>query len=250
MENSDKPKKKVPMFPKYKSYGAIKIYNPNQMISDSSDDSNIFENSSDNENEEQKNNSNKINLDINIDNEQNKVKNELPKNKTLNLVINKSNINSTLTPRISIDIFKDIEEYVSNNVYSNYVNKNNNNNNKNNKDNKNNKNNKNKNKEGKTPNKINEKKENKIINDFFINKEGDIELFENTQNDEKKNHKSRKNTYVMTKSLGPLMEEDENYKSIFINQNKSIFSSKKDLWKFQKILLENQIIDYKSKNYI
>ena len=46
------------------------------------------------------------------------------------------------------------------------------------------------------------------------------------------------------------MEEDENFGSIFINQNKSIFNSKKELWKFQKILLDNQIIDFKSKNYI
>jgi hypothetical protein len=46
------------------------------------------------------------------------------------------------------------------------------------------------------------------------------------------------------------MEEDENFRSIFINQNVSIFNSKKELWKFQKILLDNQIIDFKSKLYM
>ena len=46
------------------------------------------------------------------------------------------------------------------------------------------------------------------------------------------------------------MEEDENYRSIFINQNKSIFNSKKELWKFQKILLDNQIFDIKSKKLL
>ena len=46
------------------------------------------------------------------------------------------------------------------------------------------------------------------------------------------------------------MEEDENFRSILFNQNKSIFNSKKELWKFQKILLENQIIDFKSKKYL
>jgi hypothetical protein len=45
------------------------------------------------------------------------------------------------------------------------------------------------------------------------------------------------------------MEEDENNKNLnmSINHNKSIFNSVKDLWKFQKILLENDIIDIISK---
>jgi hypothetical protein len=43
------------------------------------------------------------------------------------------------------------------------------------------------------------------------------------------------------------MEEDENNKNISLNRNKSIFGSIKDLWKFQKILLENDIIDIISK---
>jgi hypothetical protein len=43
------------------------------------------------------------------------------------------------------------------------------------------------------------------------------------------------------------MEEDENNKNMSISYNKSIFNSVKDLWKFQKILLENDIIDIISK---
>ena len=65
----------------------------------------------------------------------------------------------------------------------------------------------------------------------------------NTQKDGKNKQNNEENNII----LGPLMEEDENFNSIFINQNKSIFSSIKELWEYQKILLENQIFDMKSK---
>jgi hypothetical protein len=66
---------------------------------------------------------------------------------------------------------------------------------------------------------------------------------------ETKNNKKSNNNNI-TNIYGALMEEDENFRSIFINQNVSIFNSKKELWKFQKILLDNQIIDFKSKLYM
>ena len=122
-----------------------------------------------------------------------------------------------------------------------------------------------------------EKNEIKIINDFFINNEGDIELSGNNIKDSKEiinqvlgvkipttnniitstsnikdsKNKQKTNNNNITKFLGPLMEEDENNKNMSINHDKSIFNSVKDLWKFQKILLENDIIDSISKyNYI
>ena len=202
------------------------------MLSDSSDDSDILNDSSDYDTNDDKNN----------DKEEIIKKNEFMRLKTFNIEVDKSNDNiSCLTPRKSIiDGFRDIEEFVSKNTYDktnlNKIN-----------DNKN----KNKKKEEKSPDKKdNNKKENKIINDFFINNEGDIEFKEENKKDAKNKQKSNKNNNYIAKSLGPLMEEDENYGSIFINQNKSIFNSKKELWKFQKILLDNQIIDFKSKNYI
>ena len=228
----EKPKKKIPLFPKYKTTALFKKYSGNAMLS-SSDDSDILNDSSDYETTEDKNNNN------------NKIgtikKNELMRIKTFTIEVDKSNDNDTcITPRKSIvDGFKDIEEYVSKSAYENKsLNKIN--------DNKN----KNKKKEEKSPDKKDNKKENKIINDFFINNEGDIEFKEESKKNGKNKQKSNKNNNYMAKSLGPLMEEDENFGSIFINQNKSIFNSKKELWKFQKILLDNQIIDFKSKNYI
>ena len=228
----EKPKKKIPLFPKYKTTALFKKYSGNAMLS-SSDDSDILNDSSDYETTEDKNNNN------------NKIgtikKNELMRIKTFTIEVDKSNDNDTcITPRKSIvDGFKDIEEYVSKSAYENKsLNKIN--------DNKN----KNKKKEEKSPDKKDNKKENKIINDFFINNEGDIEIKEETKKDGKNKQNSNKNNNHIAKSLGPLMEEDENFGSIFINQNKSIFNSKKELWKFQKILLDNQIIDFNSKNYI
>ena len=228
----EKPKKKIPLFPKCKTTSLFKKHNGNAMLSDSSDDSDILNDSSDYDTNDDKNN----------DKEEIIKKNEFMRLKTFNIEVDKSNDNiSCLTPRKSIiDGFRDIEEYVSKNTYDktnlNKIN-----------DNKN----KNKKKEEKSPDKKdNNKKENKIINDFFINNEGDIELKEENKKDGKNKQKSNKNNNYIAKSLGPLMEEDENYGSIFINQNKSIFNSKKELWKFQKILLDNQIIDFKSKNYI
>ena len=228
MQNIEKPKKKIPLFPKSKTTALLKKYNGNAMLSDSSDDSDILEDSSDYEaNEESNNNKIYFNNDLN-----NKI-NPIHKTKTF---IDNAN---SLSPRKSIDDFKDIEEYVSKYNYD----KNNKNNKNNNKiiENKN----KNKKKEGKTPEK---KKENKIINDIFINKEGDIVLSDKNKKETKNNQKSNNNN--ITNIYGALMEEDENFHSIFINQNVSIFNSKKELWKFQKILLDNQIIDFKSKLYM
>ena len=225
----EKPKKKIPLFPKYKTTSLFKNHNGNAMFS-SSDDSDILNDSSDYETNEDKNNDNKIEI----------IKqNEFMRMKTFNIEVDKTNDNdSCLTPRKSIDGFRDIEEYVSKSAYENKnINKIN--------DNKN----KNKKKEEKSSDKKDNKKENKIINDFFINNEGDIEFKEENKKDGKNKQNSNKNNNYMAKSLGPLMEEDENFGSIFINQNKSIFNSKKELWKFQKILLANQIIDFKSKNY-
>ena len=228
-----KPKKKIPLFPKYKTTLLFKKHNGNAMLSDSSDDSDILNDSSDYETNEDKNDD-KVGIIK---------KNEFIRKKTFNReeVDKSDDNNSYLTPRKSIiDDFRDIEEYVTKSAYDKQnINKIN--------DNKN----KNKKKEEKSPNKKdNNKKENKIINDFFINNEGDIEFKEENKKDAKNKQKSNKNNNYMAKSLGPLMEEDENFRSIFINQNKSIFNSKKELWKFQKILLDNQIIDFKSKNYI
>ena len=228
----ERPKKKIPLFPKYKTTTLFKKHNGNAMLSSSSDDSDILNDSSDNETYEGiKNNNNKVEV----------IKNEFMRMKTFNVEVGKSNDNDPcLTPRKSIiDGFKDIEEYVSKSAYGNKnINKINDNMNKNKK------------KDQKSPDKKDNKKENKIINDFFINNEGDIEFKEENKKDAKNKQKSNKNNNYIAKSLGPLMEEDENFGSIFINQNKSIFNSKKELWKFQKILLDNQIIDFKSKNYI
>ena len=228
----EKHKKKIPLFPKCKTTSLFKKHNGNAMLSDFSDDSDILNDSSDYDTNDDKNN----------DKEEIIKKNEFMRLKTFNIEVDKSNDNiSCLTPRKSIiDGFRDIEEFVSKNTYDKTnLNKINDNKNKNRK------------KEEKSPDKKdNNKKENKIINDFFINNEGDIEFKEENKKNAKNKQKSNKNNNYIAKSLGPLMEEDENYGSIFINQNKSIFNSKKELWKFQKILLDNQIIDFKSKNYI
>ena len=235
MQNSEKHKQKIPLFPKFKTSGNLDKLNSTAVLTYSSD-SDFFENSSDNENDEEFN----MNNYSQIDNE-NQINNEvvIQKLNTMNIDIDKPNIQSYLSPRKNTDDFKDIEDYISKSGYDIQkikeknlkkinIPKNNNNN-----------------KEGISPNK---KNNNKIINDFFINNEGDIETTGNNIKDTKIKQKSNKN-YVM-KSLGPLTEEDENSGSIFINQNKSIFNSVKELWKFQKILLGNQIIDIKSKKLL
>ena len=221
MQNSEKPKKKIPLFPKFKTTGILNKYNKNAVLSDSD----ILEDSSDYENNEESNNIDNYTQD-----------NKVQKLNTINFDIDKSNINTYLTPRKSIDDFKDIEDYLikSGNDIEKIKEKNLN------------KINDNKNKDGNLPDKNNN---NKIINDFFINNEGDIELSENNIKDIKNKQKSSKNNnnYIMTNSLGPLTEEDKFSGISFINKKKSIFNSVKDLWKFQKILLENQIIDIQSK---
>lgn len=92
----------------------------------------------------------------------------------------------------------------------------------------------------------------KIFKDFFGNKEGDNESNEKKDNVPVKIKRSniKHKTNKVTKSIWPLMEEDINSKGLSIENKKSIFTSVKELWKFQKILLENQIIDYKSKKNI
>ena len=225
MENSEKQKKKIPLFPKFKTSLTIRKHNANVMLSESSDDSDILQDSSDNEAEVEEDQRAYTMITINKSN----------KKKPLNIDISKSYNNPNLNPD-----FKDIEDYVAQNqnIYDKKIP------NKNNED-------KNKKKEVKSPDKKNNKKENnKIIDDIFINKEGDIELKEKNKKDIKNKQKLNKNNQKkdnIIKYLGPLMEEDENNGEIFINQNKSIFNSKKELCKFQKILLDNQIFDFKSK---
>ena len=217
-------KKKVPLFP-LKSYKTVNNIKGHPMLSDSSDDSDILDNLSDCEANEDNTIYSKINNKIN--NKDFKLQLNL-----LNLNVSKSDINPYMTPRPTIDAFRDIEEYVAeSSLDKNKIN--NNSEIKNQKD------------EGKTP-EINKKENFKIINDFYINNDGDIELTDNTQKDGKNKQKNEGNN-VITKFLGPLLEEDEYSTTIFINQNKSIFSSIKELWEYQKILLENQIFDMKSK---
>jgi hypothetical protein len=237
MQNSENnKKKKIPLFPKFKTSSTFKKNRETAMLSDSSDDSNILEDSSDYETNEEQFNIKNTNTNNNI--QTRTIKDlRLKAIKSLSIDIQKTNINTCLTPRNTIDNFKDIEDYIVNSAFDkkNYKNK---------------IEEKNKKKEGKTPEKNNkEKNSNKIINDFYINNEGDIELSEKNVKDGKNKQKIEQNNNV-TKFLGPLMEEDENYRSIFINQNKSIFNSKKELWKFQKILLDNQIFDIKSKKLL
>ena len=226
MEN-EKPKKKIPLFPKSKTSFAIRKNNGNAMLSDSSDDSDILQDSSAS--------------DYEVEEEQRTYTMIATKNNnqinSLNIDVDKKNNKSSLIPSKDDD-FKDIEEYVANNIYDKKIT------NKNNED-------KNKKKEIKSPDQKNNKKENnKIINDFFINNEGDIELTGKNINDIKNKQKSNKNNQNtgVVGCLGPLMEEDELNGTIFLNRNKSIFNSKKELWKFQKILLDNQIFDMNSKN--
>ena len=216
-------KKKVPLFPTFKTSNTLKTLKGHPMLSDSSDGSDI-DNLSDCEINENNIIYSRMNKKIN-----NK---DLKLNGLLDLNKSKSEMNSYIAPRPTIDAFKDIEEYVAKSAFDkNKIN--NNNENKNPKD------------EGKIQD-INFIKKNsaKIINDFYINNEGDIELTNNTQKDGKNKQNNEENNNII---LGPLMEEYENFNSIFINQNKSIFSSIKELWDYQKILLENQIFDMKSK---
>jgi len=239
MENTDKPKKKIPLFPKFKTNITIQKYKGNSMFSDSSN-SNILEDSSDQDTYEDNNYLCCSNKDVLKT--QNLMSEEIDK-----IDISRANNSLYITPKKIKDDFREIEEFLAKNTYykKNSC-----------------KINENKNKE-KSPEKKNNKKEKdkdkdkdkdniKIINDFFINNEGDIELSETNIKDPKNKQKINKtNTNTnMTNFLGPLLEEDINSGSILINKNKSIFSSLKDLWKFQKILLENHIIDNKSKIYI
>ena len=220
MENSEKQKKKIPLFPKFKTTMTIRKHNANVMLSESSDDSDILQDSSDNEAEVEEDQRAYTMIAIS--------KSKSNKNKPLNIDISKSHNNQNLNPD-----FKDIEDYVAQNqnIYDKKIP------NKINED-------KNKKKEVKSPDKKNNKKENnKILDDIFINNEGDIELKEKNKKDIKNKQKLSKNNQKVIKYLGPLMEEDENNGDIFINQNKSIFNSKKELWKFQKILLDNHIFD-------
>lgn len=227
MENSQKPKPKIPLFSKNKTTtNFISMRANTAVLAYSSDSSDIFEDLSDNDNNEENINS------------QNMLDNQIKITSA-----SETNIfNSYFSPKKSTDDFKDIEEYVANSAYDmekikgKNLNKINDNKNKN----------KDKNKDKIKDKKIgDEKNEPKIINDFFINNEGDIELSGNNIKDSKNKQKSSNNN--ITKFLGPLMEEDENNKNMSISYNKSIFNSVKDLWKFQKILLENDIIDIISK---
>lgn len=233
MENSQKPKPKIPLFSKNKTTTNFASMRANTaVLAYSSDSSDIFEDLSDNEvNNEENMYFPKIKLD-------NEIKTTSEKN------IFKQNFTSNLSPKKNIDDFKDIEDYVANSTYGMEKKKEKNLNKIN--DNKNKNKDKDKNKDKNKDKKItDEKNEIKIINDFFINNEGDIELSGNNIKDSKNKQKNSNNN--ITKFLGPLMEEDENNKTMSINHNKSIFNSVKDLWKFQKILLENDIIDIISK---
>jgi len=233
MENSQKPKPKIPLFSKNKTTTNFASMRANTaVLAYSSDSSDIFEDLSDNEvNNEENMYFPKIKLD-------NEIKTTSEKN------ILKQNFTSHLSPKKNIDDFKDIEDYVANSTYGMEKKKEKNLNKIN--DNKNKNKDKDKNKDKNKDKKItDEKNEIKIINDFFINNEGDIELSGNNIKDSKNKQKNSNNN--ITKFLGPLMEEDEYNKTMSINHNKSIFNSVKDLWKFQKILLENDIIDIISK---
>jgi len=235
MENSQKPKPKIPLFSKNKtSTNFINMRANTAVLAYSSDSSDIFEDSDNDNNEE-----NIYNSQIRIDNQ-------------IKATSEKNIFKSYFSPKKSPDDFKDIEDYVANSAYGmekikgKNLNKINNNKNKNKDKNKDKNKTKDKIKDKSKDKKISdEKNEIKIINDFFINNEGDIELSGNNIKDCKNKQKSTNNN--ITKFLGPLMEEDENNKTISINQDKSIFNSVKDLWKFQKILLENDIIDSISK---
>lgn len=235
MENSQKPKPKIPLFSKNKtSTNFINMRANTAVLAYSSDSSDIFEDSDNDNNEE-----NIYNSQIRIDNQ-------------IKATSEKNIFKSYFSPKKSPDDFKDIEDYVANSAYGmekikgKNLNKINDNKNKNKDKNKDKNKTKDKIKDKSKDKKISdEKNEIKIINDFFINNEGDIELSGNNIKDCKNKQKSTNNN--ITKFLGPLMEEDENNKTISINQDKSIFNSVKDLWKFQKILLENDIIDSISK---
>lgn len=228
MENSQKPKPKIPLFSKNKTTTNLIINKRanTAVLSYSSDSSDILEDLSDNDDN---NEENMYNSQFTLDNQ---IKATSEKN------IFKPKFASYLSPKKNIDDFKDIEDYVANSTYDMEKLKEKNLN----KINDNKIKNKDKNKDKKI---TEEKNEIKIINDFFINNDGDIELSANNIKESKNKQKNSNNN--ITKHLGPLMEEDENNKTMSINNNKSIFNSVKDLWKFQKILLENDIIDIISK---
>ena len=105
MEN-EKPKKKIPLFPKSKTSFAIRKNNGNAMLSDSSDDSDILQDSSAS--------------DYEVEEEQRTYTMIATKNNnqinSLNIDVDKKNNKSSLIPSKDDD-FKDIEEYVANNIY-------------------------------------------------------------------------------------------------------------------------------------
>ena len=235
MENIDKPKVKIPLF-KNEIITRNKNYKGNQILSESSD-SNIFEDSSDNDIYEDK----KVPLSPKSRNDQ------LSEIHTMTNIKSSANDISKSVKNIfgskTIDNFTEIEEYLANSP----IKKKNKNafNEKRTTEKKNNK-------KVKINDKDKDKDSEKIIKDFFINKEGDIESSEikvnNLDNKQRSNIKHKTNNVI--KNIGPLMEEDINSGVVLIDNNKSIFTSIKELWKFQKILLENQIIDIKSKKFI
>ena len=263
MENTDKPKIKIPLFPKIKTNFKAPNFSTGKLLYDDSSessDSNILEYSSDFDETEDYNNI--------LFSPQNNAKDHLSKIHIMNniktLATDLSKSGKNIIPSKSLDEFSEIEEYLAKSPY-----------NSKNKNEINQKKEKSKEKKSKSKSKgkteifkskskgkivklkdkkdIKKDKDNKkIINDFFINKEGDIESNQITIN----NIDSKQKTIIKNKSskiikcIGPLMEEDINTGAFLINNKKSIFSSVKDLWKFQKILLENHIIDMQSKKPI
>ena len=168
MENTDKPKKKIPLFPKFKTNVTIQKYKGNSMFSDSSN-SNILEDSSDQDTYEDNNYLCCSNKDVLKT--QNLMSEEIDK-----IDISRANNSLYITPKKIIDDFREIEEFLAKNTYykKNSC-----------------KINENKNKE-KSPEKKNNKKEKdkdkdkdkdniKIINDFFINNEGDPEFISSSK---------------------------------------------------------------------
>ena len=261
MENTDKPKIKIPLFPKIKTNFKAPNFSTGKLLYDSSEssDSNILEYSSDFDETEDYNNI--------LFSPQNNAKDHLSKihimNNIKSLATDLSKSGKNIIPKKPLDEFTEIEEYLANSPY-----------NSKNKNEINQKKEKSKEKKSKSKSKgkieifkskskgktvklkekdIKKDKDNKkIINDFFINKEGDIESNEITINNIDSKHKTiiKNKSSKIIKCIGPLMEEDINTGAFLINNKKSIFSSVKDLWKFQKILLENHIIDIQSKKNI
>ena len=102
MENSQKPKPKIPLFSKNKTTtNFISMRANTAVLAYSSDSSDIFEDLSDNDNNEENINS------------QNMLDNQIKITSA-----SETNIfNSYFSPKKSTDDFKDIEEYVANSAY-------------------------------------------------------------------------------------------------------------------------------------